>query len=78
MIMQETELKKSVLPTFSVSWIIILILDVNMLYYKTKICFIDLVQVRFPLQDLLKGILDKTSCTPHYVIVYTLIVEKNF
>jgi len=31
--MQETELKMSVLPTFSVSWFIILTLDVNILYY---------------------------------------------
>jgi len=55
MIMQETELKMSVLPTFSVSWIIILTLDVNILCYRTKICFIDLI-VRFPFQDPLNVI----------------------
>jgi len=52
--MQETELKMLILPTFSVSWFIILTLDVNILYYKTKICFIDLIRVWFPLQDPLK------------------------
>jgi len=33
-----------------------LTLDINIiLYYRTKICFIDLVQVRFPLQDPLNA-----------------------